>query len=583
MKKHVMKSCMTAIILAAALSILSVPVMAEAPPEEKLRAEKPRLIVITDIGTEPDDIQSLVRLLTYANEFDIEGLIASTSGHLRTRVHPEFIDRRIDAYGEVLDNLRVHDERYPDADALKAVVRASDPIYGMAGVGRGKHTEAAQLIIDAVDAPDSRPLWVAIWGGAAPLAEALWRVRESRSPQAVEAFIAKLRVYSISDQDDTSPWARMVFPELFWITSLHATTEYRLSTWVGIMSLEPWTNPAVIGNDWLNANIRDHGPLGALYPLPIFGVEGDTPSFLHLIPNGLGFPGRPDWGGWGGRHGKVADFLGLWTDVTDTVTGSDGQSHTGNQATVWRWREDFQNDFAARMDWTVAERYEDANHPPQPVLNGKLGLLPVMITACPGETIHLSADGSSDPDGQPLSFDWTWYREVSGIYSPELTVSHSKGADTAVTVGAWTQPAKMPLPDAYDMHVVLTVRDNGSPPLTRYRRAIVSILTAGGESDSGKKCEPVALAPPPAVTDFLDQSAGTAGAHFSTMSTIGALLDNPAARTVLEKHLPEIAAQAAGSEQARNMTLRGAQHFSAGITRELLQKIDEELAEVPRQ
>lgn len=345
------------------------------------------------------------------------------------------------------------------------------------------------------------------------------------------------------------------------------------------MSLEPWTNPAVIGNDWLNANIRNHGPLGALYPLPIFGVEGDTPSFLHLIPNGLGFPERPDWGGWGGRHGRMADFLGLWTDVTDTVTGSDGQRHTSNQATVWRWREDFQNDFAARMTWTVTDTYEDANHPPQPVLNGKPGLLPVMITACPGETIRLSARGSSDPDGQPLSFDWFWYREVSGIYAPVLTLAEDAGVDTEVRVGAWTQPHDMLLPDAYDMHIILAARDSGSPSLTRYRRAVISVPTQGGVSDSGEQCQPVQIAPPPPATDFLDLPGGTG--HFSTTSPIGVLLDHPAARAVLEKYLPEIVAQAAESEPARNMTLRGAQHFSADITSELLQKIDEELSELP--
>ena len=43
---------------------------------------RPRVIVITDISSmqpgilEPDDTQSMIRFLLYANEVDIEGLIA---------------------------------------------------------------------------------------------------------------------------------------------------------------------------------------------------------------------------------------------------------------------------------------------------------------------------------------------------------------------------------------------------------------------------------------------------------------------------------------------------------------------------
>jgi len=40
---------------------------------------KHRLVVITDIGNEPDDFMSMVRLMLYTNQIDVEGLIASTS------------------------------------------------------------------------------------------------------------------------------------------------------------------------------------------------------------------------------------------------------------------------------------------------------------------------------------------------------------------------------------------------------------------------------------------------------------------------------------------------------------------------
>ncbi len=125
---------LSALLLALVFVSLALHAPADASEAD---VEKARLIVITDIGTEPDDIQSMVRLLTYANDIDIEGLIASTSRNMPDRVNPEFIEKRIGAYGEALPNLRVHDPRYPDAEALLRVVRASDPAFGMAGVGEG--------------------------------------------------------------------------------------------------------------------------------------------------------------------------------------------------------------------------------------------------------------------------------------------------------------------------------------------------------------------------------------------------------------------------------------------------------------
>src|SRR6478736_2970736 len=50
---------------------------------------KQRLLVLSDIEADPDDAQSLVRLLLYSNELDIEGLVATTSTHQRLRVAPE--------------------------------------------------------------------------------------------------------------------------------------------------------------------------------------------------------------------------------------------------------------------------------------------------------------------------------------------------------------------------------------------------------------------------------------------------------------------------------------------------------------
>src|SRR3954454_6681554 len=263
------------------------------------QATKPRVIVLTDIGNEPDDSASMVRFLLYANEFDVQGLLAVTSTWLRSSVHPEMIEERVRAYGRVLPNLRKHAAGYPDMETLLTLIKAGRAEYGMTGVGPGKDTQASSRIIEVVDQPDPRPVWLTLWGGSSDLAQALRSVKETRSADAVAAFVAKLRIYSISDQDDAASWIRATFPTLFWIVSNHAFGEYGVATWPGISTATAGADFEVVSPRWLDANIR-RGPLGGTYPLPMYIMEGDTPSFLYLIPNGLGSSEHPDWGSWGG-------------------------------------------------------------------------------------------------------------------------------------------------------------------------------------------------------------------------------------------------------------------------------------------
>lgn len=465
--------------LACAASLAGVAAEAASAGRPAATEDRARLIVLTDIGNEPDDAESMVRLLVYSNDIDIEGLVAATSRHLPSGVHRELIEQRVAAYARALPNLRVHDPRYPDAAQLQSRIRSGSPVYGMSGVGAGKDTDASRLIIQTVDRPDPRPVWIAAWGGAADLAQALWTVRATRSPADVERFVAKLRVYSISDQDDAGPWARSNFPALFWVTSVHGFTRYQLGTWMGVSAPLPGSDPEPVSKAWLDVNIRDKGPLGALYPSPAYLMEGDTPSFLNLIPTGLANPERPDWGGWGGRYDQLADGIGLWTTTTDSVRGVDGNTYSTQQATVWRWRSDYQNDFAARMRWAVTPNFHQANHAPTVRLNGEGGTQPVELTACPGQPIALSARGSSDPDGDQLTYRWIWYREASGLFAPQLKLSAETGPDTSIVIAGEAHTDQFTPPAVYKLHVILQVTDSGAPALTRYRRAVISVPGAG--------------------------------------------------------------------------------------------------------
>ncbi|MGA9651044.1 DUF1593 domain-containing protein [Pedobacter sp.] len=377
-------------------------------------SQKPRIIVLTDIENEPDDAMSLVRFLTYTDQFDVEGLVATTSVHQKTKLATWRIREIVSAYGKVRENLLKHETGYPTEPYLSSIIKEGKPDYGMHAVGETMDSQGSNLIIQSVDNKDPRPVWVLAWGGANCLAQALWRVKETRSAEQLKKFIAKLRVYTISDQDDSGPWIRNTFPDLFYIASpgFHSLGGYHNATWTGISGDHfhgrfAGGNFPIVDNPWLDANIRSKGSLGKEYPQTKYLMEGDTPSFFYLINNGLGNTEHPDWGSWGGRYEYYQPhtekwFLepeqrASWNNAQDEVFGIDSNWHTSNKATIWRWREAYQNDFAARMDWTV-KSYKEANHPPVPKLNTAQE-----IKARPGDRIDLNAEGSTDPDGNQLS------------------------------------------------------------------------------------------------------------------------------------------------------------------------------------
>ena len=464
-------------LLFGALAPCTVSARAGAVPKEAPgpRALPPRMFVLTDIGSDPDDEESLVRLLVYSNELDIEGIAATTSTWLRDSVHPELIEERVHAYGVVLPNLRKHASGYPDENYLLARVKPGLPRYGMDGVGESKDSPASELLIAAVDKADPRPLWITDWGGANVLAQALWKVRNTRSPAQLEAFISKVRVYSISDQDDAGPWVRRMFPNLFWIASIHAFSQYGLAAWAGIsgerlLQFDTGADFTTVSHDWLRDNIRK-GPLGSVYPDFKFIMEGDSPSFLYLIPNGLGVPEHPEFGSWGGRYGQIEAGSGLRADTVDRVLGKDGRLYADNHATVWRWRDAFQNDFAARIQWTLTPSFKQANHNPVLVVNGVGGRGPLELTAPPGARVDLDATGSYDPDHDVLEYRWWQYAEAgvepSGAARPPTLQIQGAGSMRASFVMPTTQLRTA-------LHIILEIHDDGTPSLTSYRRVIVT-------------------------------------------------------------------------------------------------------------
>ena len=328
----------------------------------------------------------------------------------------------------------------------------------MSDVGTGKDSPGSDLIIASVDKDDPRPVWVMGWGGMNTAAQAIWKVQETRSPVELDKFLKKLRLFDILGQDDAGAWIAKNFPDVFYI---RATAVYG------------WQPPK--NGNYQQNDIQSHGPLGAAYPDTKYATEGDSPAFMHVYPNGLNNPDQVDQGGWGGRFSlDKKEGIRSMSEVQkineDAETQYDpyymyGNTEEGAEA-IKRWSDGYNNDFAARMDWSITSKYEDANHHPIAVLNGDKTRAVQNSTASAGSTIELSADGSSDPDGDDLNYSWSFYQEPSS-YEGDVTVQNGS-----------LQKINLEIPkDAggKNIHIILEIHDNGTPNLYAYRRMVIDV------------------------------------------------------------------------------------------------------------
>ena len=451
---------------------------------------KPRIIVTTDITNEPDDQESLIRLLLYANDIDIEGLIGSTGVWKLSDPATDVIHECIDGYGQVHENLVQHDSAYPAAEYLHSITVTGNRGYGMSHVS-GRGSAGARLIIEAAHRNDPRPLWLLAWGGANTIAQAIWTVSQTRSEEELNVFLNKIRVYDLAGQDDAGAWMAKTYPQLFLIRNVLAYKgmSFRFSS-------DKWDHTrggdeTVVTRAWVRENIQEnHGPLGQLYPDALHLWEGDTPTYFYLMPNGLNDPEQQWQGSWGGRFTREkqknvnvvaqeyagADcskgcfvneslFLDYWlyADAEDTWTYK-SETYTNQWAPIFRWRTDFQHDFAARMDWCV-KSMDQANHPPQVALGDDFSNQVMYVEALPGDKLSYSAANSYDPDDDELEYQW-WIYPEAGTYKGEVQLMGSQGPQVRVEI-----PKDI---NGQNIHLILTVRDKGEPTLTRYRRVVIN-------------------------------------------------------------------------------------------------------------
>ncbi|MDO4496267.1 MAG: DUF1593 domain-containing protein [Bacteroidales bacterium] len=441
---------------------------------------KPRLVVMTDIGpadVEPDDNESAVRLLSYADRFEIE-MICTTIGW-NCDPYPaewaDFLNRVVDDYAIDVHNLmkrsgqqdfkpfeeekRIHQELgyWPSVDYLRSCVCYGSSRAGIGVIGEGNDSEGSNRLIQLALEDDPRPIWVTSWGGSNTLAQAIWRYSQTASSEQLKAFVQKFRIYTITDQD------------MQW--SMRMQRDYSSHMWmrqafVGdlkfIWDESAWLNQNELGKQNWNkyaSLIQGKGAMGKHYPTFKWGVEGDTPSFLHLMPNGLNDPDEPMQVGWGGYHvwGMSPDSVSLsWTNWQHQVKEI-------SDAYEKRFYPDEFNDFAARMAWADEGK---GNHNPVVVVNNSKSVSPLVIEAKAGSKLLLDAAKSFDPDGDHLEYYW-WQQPEVGTYVGKIRISDSKSSQIQVELPA----------DAAgrEFHLVCEVRDNGPFQLVSYRRVIVKL------------------------------------------------------------------------------------------------------------
>lgn len=436
------------------------PTPGPAPANDSQRL---RVMIETDAGGDPDDEQSLVRFLLYANEWDVAGIIANRpqarDGENRNpaRTGPAIVRRLLDAYGECHPNLVRHDPRYPTRDQLAAVTVA----------GTNDTDDAVNLILAAVDSPDPRPLWYSDWGsdrGAATnnLHRALDRVLRERGTAGYTRFKERLRLSSYDNFGDHTTRVAPPFP--LWVDTFRP--EMDRQRWYHRFSALTST----AGGFDVERDVRTgHGPLGALYPTNTthWCKEGDSMSFIYLLPTGMNDPQQPTWGSWAGRYGPNPNHPGMPYFWASQVDGWQGTTNRDN--TLARWAVALQNDFRARLDWCVATNFSAANHPPRAVLNGDETRDIVYLTARAGDRVTLSSAGSADPDGQTFATRWYVYPEA-GTFAGTVTLASSADGKTALTAP--------PVAVTSTVHVILELQDTGSLPLCAFRRAVVTVPPA---------------------------------------------------------------------------------------------------------
>lgn len=491
--------------------------------------QAPRTIVTCD--PELDDNNSMVRFLLHATDFQIDGLVYTSSrfhwlgdGKGTTqfipggeydnmglgpqtswRFNPEerFIDDIIDAYEQCYANLKVHDSRYPTPEYLRSVTKWGNCVF------EGDYsydTDGSNLIKENILDDKPGPLFIQAWGGSSSIAAALRSIEDQYKDTAEwDAIVKKVNEKVIlclsGDQDNAyNSYIAVNWPDV-WVWNTNA----QMGRYSG--------NPSLTDPEW-TAKYMTVGPIGArvrlwgdgkqmvpgdmtdfigpsagktreemaaegyyvwraIEPQGTLYGDGDSGCFYMLIDNGLRAWQDPTWGGWSGR----------W-DITRGEPQSGHPAYMGNNIAQMSVPADVMRRYAAA---SPAEDHTFPNLSPERNLSEAARMKwsvtpdfadanhypvvsgPFELMAAPGETVKIKAK-ASDPDGDALALKW-WYFPV-GTYvltnAEALAVDSPETAETTFTV-----PADAKSGDT--IHFVLQAQDDGDPILTKYLRTVITV------------------------------------------------------------------------------------------------------------
>lgn len=416
-----------------------------------------------------------------------------------------FIHDAVEAYEKAYPNLKTHNPNYPNPADLKSKIRFGNVEFDG---DFSKDTPGSDLIKSLLLDNKPGPLFITAWGGGSTIARALKSIEEQYGSKADWAKIkAKVSQKAIllpsGDQDDTfAKYIKPNWPDME-CRQYMGGPKYGFAAQIGASPVDSVYYTA----DWLRKHILTQGPMGALYRvwgdgkqmvkgdiMDFFGPagqysldelkkmgyivwmplqqpgswisEGDTPTFMAMLDNGLRAYESGSYGGWGGYANSevmrfsIGDASNTDTSVEALTSAVLGSPKKNEEKTFPDFFPAAENDLAARFQWSVTPKYKDANHEPKVSIDG-----PLDIKARAGETLKLSGN-VTDPDGDKVSVKW-WQFQV-GSYPKEVAIAKPNAAKTEVTV---PMDAKF----GQTIHLVLEATDSGSPALTRYQRVVVTV------------------------------------------------------------------------------------------------------------
>lgn len=458
-----------------------------APHQQTAVGQLPRVVVMTD--AEVDDRCSMVHFLLYTDQMEVAAIIQSNSCFQRHGWSSEpWLAAQLDAYEQVYPNLIVHSPGYPTPAYLRSVVYVGDenpdhpghdgsivnellPGYrDLIDPSDWADTPGSDRIVELLTDDDPRPVFMQAWGGMNTAARALYKI-QTQYPDKYEAACQKAVIYGIWYQDGGGTYIERYHPGVTLLLNHHFFGSWDYGT---------MTSSDNIVREYLH---NGQNPLGAFYCQP-FISEGDTPSFLYSLHNGLRSYEDPTYGGWGGRFYQVAGFDHVYRD-----TGS---------GELREWMESAMHDFEARLTWCITPKYEDANHAPKITVDG-----PLDRTVHSGDTLILSAtivddDQVNVDDLWKLYGDvWgqagkskesirqelaehpeaasryngvnpTWYQYAGGTYAGKVDLLFTKEGNIVKIVAPQVTRTET-------FHVILEVSDRAVPRLYSYRRFIITV------------------------------------------------------------------------------------------------------------